>query len=85
MKLIEEKSVTLYGEGSLDDRATLEVRYDNRGEPYRKGISLWLTGPGQHHVGVFLEIHEAQKLAFLIDQLYPRDSTVVTRPTRGAL
>ena len=71
MNIIKEQSVTFYGEGPLEDRATLEVRYDNRGEPYRKGVSLWLTD-ARGNVGVFLEVNEAQKLAFVIDQLYPR-------------
>jgi hypothetical protein len=32
----------------------LTVGYDNRGEPYRQGISLWLE-TGEKYAGVFLE------------------------------
>jgi len=40
MKTEYEKRVTFRGE----EGDSLEVGYDNRGDPYRTGISLWLTG-----------------------------------------
>ncbi|MEY9138602.1 hypothetical protein ABIE79_010130 [Bradyrhizobium diazoefficiens] len=33
-----EQTLTLHGE----DGEKLRISYDNRGEPYRQGVSLWL-------------------------------------------
>jgi len=67
MRLLAGKSVTFNGE----DGGSLQVSYDNTGEPYRQGISLWLHA-GSRIAGVFLEEAEARKLRDLIDTLYPR-------------
>ncbi|WP_028136139.1 hypothetical protein [Bradyrhizobium japonicum] len=76
MRALEETVVRFQGEGSLGDSADLEVRYDNRGEPYRRGITLTFndhrTGA---YISVFLEQHEAGKVRDLIDTLYPARRT----------
>lgn len=71
MKVLSETKITFRGEGALGDPATLEVQYDNRGEPYRRGLSLYFMD-GHHAAGVFLEVDEAKRLRDLIDKLYPR-------------
>lgn len=63
-------TVTFTGEGPLDRGSSLRVSYDNRGEPYRTGISLWLDEDDRQS-GCFLQEHEARKLAELINRLYP--------------
>lgn len=53
----------------------LVVSYDNRGEPYRQGISVALHEPDKPWRSyVFLEKAEAEKLRDMIDQLYPKRS-----------
>jgi hypothetical protein len=70
MKLLYEKAVTFVGEGPLDRGATLTVRYDNRGEPYRSGITLMLDDHVDNTT-VFLQEYEARMLVKLINELYP--------------
>jgi hypothetical protein len=48
----------------------LTVGYDNRGEPYRQGISLWLE-TGEKYAGVFLEEDEARELRDLLNRIMP--------------
>lgn len=55
-----------------EDGESLEVRYDNRGDPYSQGISIDLNG-WSYFVSVYLEKREAIRLADLINKLYPRD------------
>lgn len=51
----------------------LVVSYDNRGEPYREGISISLHEPDKPwRSSVFLDKQEAGQLRDLIDGLYPR-------------
>lgn len=51
----------------------LVASYDNRGEPYREGISLALHEPDKPWRScVFLSKPEAQALAEMIDKLFPR-------------
>ena len=45
------------------DGDILQVHYDNRGEPYREGITLsFLNEFTQESIGVFLMNHEVQEL-----------------------
>lgn len=71
MKVLDtnEKHVTF----NAEDGEQLVVSYDNRGEPYRRGISLSLHEPDQQwKAHVFLEEFEAKQLRDLIDRLFPR-------------
>lgn len=73
MKVTAETRISFVGEGPLGDPSTLDVSYDNRGEPYRKGISLTFEEPRTSgHISVFLEAGEARALRDFIDKLYPR-------------
>lgn len=57
-----------------EDGDTLSVHYDNRGEPYREGITLDLhNGDTQQGIGVFLTNREARDLAILLNHLYPAE------------
>jgi len=70
MKRLEKtvNSITLRAE----DGSSLRVGYDNRGEPYRKGVSLYLEEPGYTRMcGVFIEDWEARELRDLLNMLYP--------------
>ncbi len=59
------KNVEFRGE----DGESLRVTYDNRGEPYREGITLHLEA-GSKYQSVFLEAREARELRVLLNQLY---------------
>ena len=63
-----EKHKTFHGE----DGETLHVRYDNRGDPYRQGVSLDFDGC-DNYVGMFLEDGEARGLRDVLLALYPVD------------
>lgn len=54
-----------------EDGSSLEIGYDNRGEPYRDGLTLYLntTAAGCRHV--FIERDEVKKLKDLIEKLFP--------------
>jgi hypothetical protein len=65
--LQHEQTVVLHGE----DGERLRVSYDNRGEPYRKGVSLWLDS-GTILQGVFIEQSEGERLRDLFNLLFPR-------------
>lgn len=65
--LQHEQTVVLHGE----DGERLRVSYDNRGEPYRKGVSLWLDS-GTILQGVFIEKSEGERLRDLFNLLFPR-------------
>ena len=73
MRVIEETKISFRGEGLLGDSAQLDIAYDNRGEPYRRGLSLCFndhrTGA---YVSIFLERGEAEKVRELIDTLFPQ-------------
>lgn len=59
MKRTDEITATFTGE----DGDILSVHYDNRGEPYREGITLsFLNEFTQESIGVFLRNHEVQDL-----------------------
>lgn len=62
-----EQTLTLHGE----DGENLRISYDNRGEPYRQGVSLWLES-GTTLQGVFIDQREVRQLQNLLDLLYPR-------------
>jgi len=51
----------------------LEVYYDNRGEPYREGVSLHFSEDQSYRneAYVFLEDMEAKELRDLLLKLYP--------------
>lgn len=53
-----------------EDDAELWVHYDNRGEPYRQGVTLNLKDDCSR-VSVFLEKWEVQALRDLLNRLYP--------------
>ncbi|WP_199097168.1 hypothetical protein [Dyella sp. ASV21] len=53
-----------------EDGDSLRVSYDNRGEPYREGITFAFE-EGTKHVDVFIDKYEALRLADLITKLYP--------------
>lgn len=60
---------------SAEEGDQLVVSYDNRGEPYREGISVALHEPDKPWRScVFLDKREAGELRDLIDRLYPRRS-----------
>jgi hypothetical protein len=62
----------------------LVVSYDNRGEPYREGISFALHEPDKPWRScVFLSKHEAQGLAAMIDKLFPRAASTVSLQHQG--
>lgn len=64
--------VTTYVEFLGEDGASLRVGYDNRGEPYRQGITLCLEAPGNHGSKyVFIDEREAKQLKVLIETIFP--------------
>lgn len=52
----------------------LSVSYDNRGEPYREGITLQLNEDMDRfrYASVFLEEREVKELRDLLNTLYPK-------------
>ena len=55
-----------------DGGDTLTVHYDNRGEPYREGITLDLHNEMlQQGMGVFLTNQEARELRDHLNAMYP--------------
>jgi hypothetical protein len=62
-----ERSVTFDGE----DGEKLRVSYDNRGDPYRQGVALWLES-GSALQGVFIDEREVRQLQDMLDLLFPR-------------
>lgn len=55
-----------------EDGDVLAVSYDNRGEPYRKGITLDLhNGNTQQGISVFLTNREAADLRILFSHIVP--------------
>jgi len=70
MRAIERPKRLTFRDG--DGGRDLEVYWDNRGEPYRDGVSFYL----HDHIysetaGTFLEAHEAVQLRDLLNRLYP--------------
>ena len=62
----EHQRIEFHGE----DGDTLAVHYDNRGEPYREGITLDLhNGETQQGVSVFLTKREARDLCILLNHI----------------
>jgi hypothetical protein len=61
-----------------EDGGQLDVGYDNRGEPYRTGLSLWLSLP-HRRAGCFLDAEEARRLADLINTIFPKPEPRATR------
>lgn len=68
MKLVREARVRFFGEGPLSDRATFEVRYDNRGEPYREGATVCIES-GSETMSAFLTTQELKDLHACLGQL----------------
>lgn len=61
-------SVSFQGE----DGDVLTIGYDNRGDPYRKGVRLDMDSPCRSaRAYVFLEDREATELRDLMLRLYP--------------
>ena len=59
-------------EFQADGGDTITVRYDNRGEPYREGVTLDLHNANtQDGVAVFLVNDEARGLRDLLNRMYP--------------
>lgn len=52
-----------------EDGSVLRVHYDNRGEPFREGVSLDLEDGYDHLVGVFLDAREAEDLRRFLNEL----------------
>ena len=50
---------------------SLTVTYDNRGEPYREGITLSLSDGAMTEAAVFIENREACELRDLLNRMYP--------------
>lgn len=67
MKVLLQKFVKFTGE----DGEELSVSHDNRGEPFREGVSLELRQGYDSRASVFLEDYEARKLRDLLNRLYP--------------
>jgi hypothetical protein len=69
---------------SAEEGDQLVVAYDNRGDPYREGISLTLHEPDKPYRSyVFLNKTEAGDLRDLINRLFPPRTLPVPRPDRG--
>lgn len=65
------QKLTLQSSNPSED-GRLEVYYDNRGEPYRQGISLSLERPDlQQSANIFLETWEGRAFRDLLLKLYP--------------
>uniref|UniRef100_A0AAU6W0V4 Tail assembly chaperone n=1 Tax=Pseudomonas phage Nican01 TaxID=3138540 RepID=A0AAU6W0V4_9CAUD len=65
------QKLTLQSSNPSED-GRLEVYYDNRGEPYRQGISLSLERPDlQVSANIFLETWEGRAFRDLLLKLYP--------------
>ncbi|QOC57934.1 hypothetical protein phiK7B1_079 [Pseudomonas phage phiK7B1] len=65
------QKLTLQSSNPSED-GRLEVYYDNRGEPYRQGISLSVERPDlQETVNIFLEAYEGRAFRDLLLKLYP--------------
>jgi len=48
----------------------LRVRYDNRGEPFREGVTIYLEDDNYNSVSVFLEGRELIELKEFLNDLY---------------
>jgi hypothetical protein len=71
MQVREKYETTIVFDGEEGEQ--IVVSYDNRGEPYRQGITLALHEPDKPWRScVFLEKHEAQGLAAIIEKLFPK-------------
>lgn len=58
----------------FEDRETgdkLRVGYDNRGEPYREGVTLEFCPTDRYGPQVFLRDYEVRELRDLLLKLYP--------------
>jgi hypothetical protein len=56
---------------SGEDGGQLIISYDNRGDPFREGVSFDLDDDGKHS-RVFLENHEAIQLRDALNKAFPR-------------
>lgn len=55
-----------------EDGHQLRVGYDNRGEPYRDGVTLSLEmGGGEYGGHMFLEMSEVNRLRDLLNSISP--------------
>lgn len=63
-----------------EEGSTLTVGYDNRGEPYREGVSFCLDVPYCHGSRyVFIDQREVKELKALLEKLFP-DKTKAPEP-----
>ncbi|BAR61862.1 hypothetical protein NK6_8715 [Bradyrhizobium diazoefficiens] len=69
MKRILKYEQTVTFDGEVGEK--LRVSYDNRGDHYRQGVSLWLES-GSTLQGVFIDENEVRRLQDLFELLYPR-------------
>lgn len=53
-----------------EDGESLRVEWDNRGEPYREGVSLTFED-GKAHLMVFLDTEETKQLRDKLNELLP--------------
>lgn len=60
-----------------EDGDKLVARYDNRGEPYREGVTLAFTPSDGYGPAVFLNDHEARRLRDMLILLYPCPATAL--------
>lgn len=68
MRKLDKTSVRF----AAEDGDELRVVYDNRGDPYREGITLSLDrSSGDYGAHLFLEQDEARQLRDLLNSLYP--------------
>ena len=55
-----------------EDGYELRIAYDNRGDPYREGVSLSLElGDGGYGGHMFLDMHEVVRLRDLLNSIAP--------------
>ncbi len=70
MKTLNRNAKPLVFKGEGDDE--LEIRYTNRGEPYREGVEVeWRLSDWRNSVSVFLEVEEMCRLRDKLNEMLP--------------
>lgn len=67
-----------------EDGDKLVVRYDNRGEPYREGVTLTFAPSDGYGPAVFLDDYEARRLRDMLVALYPYPAAAAGKPVDAA-